>query len=128
MAFQPGDLMKAHAAGNNKAVASIMQGMKGKRKKVATPSKGELGMVMKKKRKGAAHLTSERGFGAAGDLHEEKRSKRKGKKKRKGAAHIKPSAGFRKARDLHEEKSACKICGKTTPHTHKRKRKSAKKA
>lgn len=83
------------------------------RQKAAVPAKGDLGMVMKRAHKkhkhagkhhkasgahhihihvhhkGTAHVTSEHGFGAADDLHEEKRKHagKKGKHMKRKAAH-----------------------------------------
>lgn len=98
-----------------------------KKRKVAIPPKGEMGMVMKRtKRKGAAHIASRTGFDAGGkgsrNLHEEKRSKGK------EDDHDEDDNDFKR-------KGACKVCGKTAAHSHKSayadkrmKRKTAKKA
>lgn len=89
-----------------------------KKRKVAMPAKGEMGMVMKRAKKDAK-------FFGTKDI--------KKKKKRKGAGHTASRTGFDPAgKDLHEEKRStkkgkrCKSCNKTA--CKHMKRKTAKKA
>lgn len=87
-------MKKPHVPGALLEAFNAKQQKHAKKHKVAMPAKGEMGMVMKRakkgsklfgtkniKKKGAAHTASRTGFDAAGeDTHEEKHSTKKGKK------------------------------------------------